>query len=281
MITVNSISGGKTSSYMYLHYPVDVNVFALVCIEDSNSRPKDKTIIQYINDKFEKSSTIHFGEFIATAEHEKTILLMRELEQLGGREITWVRGKSFDKIIQENSFLPSWNRRYCTVEMKIYPIANYTYWRYGKVNMNIGYRADERERAERIINTIKLPISQSIESKRKKWQDIEYRDVLFPLLSTFENDIVYYMRKFTKLKFPQDSNCMGCFHKSIINLNHNFKENKNVMEWFSSKENLGKGRFKDEKKLTYDKISKMNFTESIFNDTNYYATMCNSGGCTD
>jgi hypothetical protein len=30
MITVNSLSGGKTSSYLAKHYPADYNLFALV-----------------------------------------------------------------------------------------------------------------------------------------------------------------------------------------------------------------------------------------------------------
>ena len=34
MKTVNSLSGGKTSSYMAVHYPADYNVFALVTTLD-------------------------------------------------------------------------------------------------------------------------------------------------------------------------------------------------------------------------------------------------------
>lgn len=33
MITVNSLSGGKTSSYLAIHYPADINIFSLVTIE--------------------------------------------------------------------------------------------------------------------------------------------------------------------------------------------------------------------------------------------------------
>lgn len=93
MTTVNSISGGKTSAFMAVNYPADYNVFSLVCLDDTNCAPKDKSIIQYVNAKIEKYIP-EYGEFIATAEDPKTLYVMRDLEQLMGREIIWVRGKA-------------------------------------------------------------------------------------------------------------------------------------------------------------------------------------------
>ena len=37
MITVNSISGGKTSAYLMKHYPANINIFSLVRVEDKDS----------------------------------------------------------------------------------------------------------------------------------------------------------------------------------------------------------------------------------------------------
>jgi hypothetical protein len=51
MKTVNSISGGKTSSYLAKHYPADYNLFALVRIEDVKCSPKDKKLVQLVSDK--------------------------------------------------------------------------------------------------------------------------------------------------------------------------------------------------------------------------------------
>ena len=48
MIKVNSLSGGKTSSFMAEKYPADFNVFALVTIEAEYCKPKDKSLINYI-----------------------------------------------------------------------------------------------------------------------------------------------------------------------------------------------------------------------------------------
>jgi len=98
MKTVNSLSGGETSSFMAIHYPADYNIFSLVCINDPECAPDDKKLIQYVNDKLEKQIPT-YGEFIATAEDDKTIIAMRDLEQLLGSEIIWTRGKSFDDVL--------------------------------------------------------------------------------------------------------------------------------------------------------------------------------------
>ena len=116
MIKVHSLSGGKTSSFMAVHYPAEYNVFALVTIEDYDSRPIDKHLIKKVSDKIGK-------EFIATAEDDTTLYAMFDLEQLIGKEITWLTGLSFDKVVDtKGGWLPSKLRRFCTTEMKIRPI---------------------------------------------------------------------------------------------------------------------------------------------------------------
>lgn len=139
MKIVNSISGGKTSCFMAVNYPADINIFACVCINHSPAAPKDKAVLSYCLEKLN-------GNFIASAEHEKTLRVMMQLEQLLGKEIIWVRGKSFDQIIDEAGCLPTWARRFCTTDMKILPIFEYTYFRFGKVYMQIGFRGDEPNR---------------------------------------------------------------------------------------------------------------------------------------
>ena len=123
MKTVNSISGGKTSAYIAVHYPADYEVFSVVCIDDKECTPKDKAIVDYANRKLEKLIP-KYGEFIATAEDDATLKAMMDLEQYLGREIIWVRGKSFDDVIDTGTQtrLPSWARRYCTEQMKLQPI---------------------------------------------------------------------------------------------------------------------------------------------------------------
>jgi diphthamide synthase (EF-2-diphthine--ammonia ligase) len=69
MKTVNSISGGKTSSYLAKHYPADINIFSLVRIEDTNNlwmKGKDEKTRQLVSDKLGK-------EFVGTAEMDEII----------------------------------------------------------------------------------------------------------------------------------------------------------------------------------------------------------------
>lgn len=153
MITVNSISGGKTSSYIAVRYPADYEIFSLVCINEPKARPKDRAVIDYVNGKIGRFDD-EFGEFIATAEDDKTLKVMMDLEQMIGREIIWVRGKSFDNVIDNTgrTLLPNKHYRYCTEEMKLLPI--FLWWWHNiheKVNMRIGFRFCEVDRMERFF----------------------------------------------------------------------------------------------------------------------------------
>lgn len=127
---------------MAVHYPADYNIFALVTIEDKNCTPKDESIIKYVSDKIGK-------DFIATAESDTTLFAMRDLEQLLGKEIIWVSGLPFEKMMKKKGgALPNQQWRFCTTELKMRPIWDWWYANIGeKVKMGIGFRYDEMERA--------------------------------------------------------------------------------------------------------------------------------------
>ena len=149
MKTINSVSGGKTSSYLAKHYPADYNIFALVKIDDIKSKPKDEKLIQLISDKIGE-------DFIASAESDLTLKAVLDLEQLIGNNIIWVSGLSFDKLIKKQTILPNSLRRFCTQEMKMRPIWDWWYKNINeKVKMGIGFRYDEMERAERFTTSFK------------------------------------------------------------------------------------------------------------------------------
>jgi hypothetical protein len=263
MTTVNSLSGGKTSSYMAIHFPCDVEIFACVCIDDPKCAPKDQSVKNYCLDKLQ-------GNFIASAEHGKTL---------------WVRGKSFDEIIDNNSSLPSWNRRFCTIELKIIPIFEYCYFKYGKVKMNIGFRADEPDRIlSGEVNTfIEYPLScKNFGERRFNWSSVDWRETDFPLRKTFHFEIIkWWKNNLTHFDFPKDSNCRGCHHKPEQLIKKNWEETPEILEWFARQEEKETGRkihtWKDSM-IPYREIFKLNFTEEI-NFENH--TMCNSGGCLD
>ena len=138
--TVNSLSGGKTSSYIAANYPADYNVFSLVRTDDKNCIFPDKKIRQEVSDRLGT-------EFIGTLEEDMIIYTMLDLEQFIGSKIDWVTGKTFDEITVRNGkrYLPNVTQRFCTTEMKLQPI--FDWWRKEinqVVEMRIGFRANEQ-----------------------------------------------------------------------------------------------------------------------------------------
>ena len=144
MITVNTISGGKTSAYIAAKYPADYNVFALVRTSDKNCMFQDAIIRQEVSDRLGT-------EFIGTLEDDTIIYTILDLEQYIGKKIEWVTGKTFDEVIDKGGgTLPDPMRRYCTTEMKMKPM--FEWW---KKNINVpcefrlGFRANETRRAKK------------------------------------------------------------------------------------------------------------------------------------
>lgn len=270
MISVNSLSGGKTSSYMAVHYPADYNIFSIVRIEDVKCSPKDSSIVKYVSDKINK-------DFIATAENDLTLYLMRDLEQKIGSEIVWVTGETFEQIIKrKGKYLPNQLRRYCTTEMKLRPIFDWWMQNIGeKINMSIGYRYDEMERADRFTESFKGITGKR--GTRNKWETIQWRKGNFPLI---ENKIIHptiiKWANESGLMFPGDSNCVGCFHKPLQQLRKNFDDQSLKMNWFSEIEKTSKSTWKQDG--TYYEFSKL----PLQMDFNFgVGSGCNGGFCTD
>ena len=109
MKTVNSLSGGKTSSYIAANYPADYNVFSLVRTDDKKCMFPDAKIRQQVSDRLGT-------EFIGTLEDDTIIYTMLDLEQFIGSKIDWVTGKTFDAVLKTAGTLPDPLRRYCTTQ---------------------------------------------------------------------------------------------------------------------------------------------------------------------
>ena len=75
MKTVNSLSGGKTSSYIAVNYPADYNVFSLVRTHDKSCLFPDEKVRQMVSDRLGV-------EFIGTLEMDTIIYTMLDLEQM-------------------------------------------------------------------------------------------------------------------------------------------------------------------------------------------------------
>lgn len=311
-LSINSLSGGKTSSYVAMNYPADYNVFSLVCIDDIVCQPKDRSIIQYVNAKLEKFIP-EYGEFIATAEDDKTLYVMRDLEQMLGKEIIWVRGDSFDDVISKGTQtrLPSWARRYCTDKMKLLPIFMWWFHNIGEtVNMRIGFRQDEFDRMIRFFNNsdptnYSIPTSCSLRGERRqKHETFKWRFCEMPLIKDGidKADVDNYWRRKKipanlfeperSLPFPDISNCIHCFHKheDILTLQAVINENK--MAWAAAKEFFPKGQKHMgtwlDNQHTYGQIieNAQNLSEEdvkflIRRLTKVDGTTCDTGACHD
>lgn len=265
MKTVNSLSGGKTSSYIAVNYPADYNIFALVRTNDKSCLYPDKKLRQIVSDKIQK-------DFIGTLEDDKIIKIMINLEQFIGREISWLSGRTFDEIINGKGnvgkngshYLPNIMTRYCTTQLKINPI--FEWWQKEineVVEMRIGFRANETKRASGMISKLNergIDEMKAIIGKRKtqnKWGMVEWRVPKFPLIKDgiYKDKIEIFWDKNKQVNFGKGyyNNCIGCFHRNPVFLNKMANEHPNKMEWFSEKEKQNKpNQFK--KEVSYKEI---------------------------
>jgi len=281
MKTINSLSGGQTSSYIAKHYPADYNVFALVRTSDKNCMFPDAKIRQIVSDRIGT-------EFIGTLEDDIIIYTMLDLEQYIGSKIDWVTGKTFDELILRNNgktFLPSYMRRFCTTDMKIEPIKQFWFNNINElVEMRIGFRANEHNRAKSMINRLSkngLETSKFVIGKSKngnnKWLEIEWRKPAFPLIddNIFKDTIINYWKD-KDVRFAWMNNCVGCFHKQPILLNKMSKLHPNKLEWFASKERESINDVTWRENITYDKIIAHTMQRELFEDD---FDECDSGFC--
>lgn len=280
MKTVNSLSGGKTSSYIAANYPADYNVFALVRIEHEASKFPDKKIRQEVEDRIQ-------APFIATAEDDTIIYTMLDLEQYIGKEITWVTGKTFDEIIQRKGkkYLPNVTQRFCTTEMKLEPIFNWWYNNIKEpIETRIGYRANEQRRAKKMyerLNQDGLLTHKVIVGKRgtrNKWEEIGWQKPAFPLIDdNIYKDKVEVFWKDKPVRFAYMNNCIGCFHKNEVLLKLMSDKHPSKFDWFIEAENNTGYNVRTFKNgVTYKQIKNSLKQTELFDDD---FNECDSGYC--
>ena len=287
MITVNSISGGKTSAYIAANYKADYNVFSLVRTDDKNCMYPDAKVRQLVSDKLGT-------EFIGTLEDDIIINTILDLEQFIGQKIHWVTGKTFDEVIDRNgkTRVPQVTGRFCTNQMKIRPIQEWWYKTINEtIDMRIGFRANE---INRVLNTkskldkdgfetdkIRIEINQN---KNDKWKKIKWRKISFPLVNNniYKDQIEEYWKD-KPVRFASQNNCIGCFHANPLNLNHKSKKFPNKFNWFINAEKKCMKDYNNRKwlmgqynNLTYEQIKNWKTQIELFdNDFNE----CDSGYC--
>jgi hypothetical protein len=280
MKTVNSLSGGKTSSYIAANYPADYNVFSLVRTDDKNCMFPDKKIRQEVSDRIGK-------EFIGTLEEDMIIYTMLDLEQFIGSKIDWVTGKAFDDVILRNGkkYLPNVTQRFCTTEMKLQPL--FDWWRSSineVVEMRIGFRANEQNRAKTMLsktNENGNSTFKAIVGKRKtqnKWADIEWQKPKFPLIedSIFKDKVEKYWQD-KNVRFAYMNNCVGCFHRNEVLLKLMSDKHPNKFQWFiNAEQETGYNIRTFKNGVSYEKIKDSLKQTELFDDD---FNECDSGYC--
>ena len=283
MKKVNSLSGGKTSSYIAANYPADYNVFSLVRTDDKNCLFPDAKIRQKVSDRLGT-------EFIGTLEDDTIIYTMLDLEQYIGSKIDWVTGKTFDEVILKKDgkiYLPNATQRFCTTEMKLKPI--FDWWRKEineVVNMRIGFRANEQRRAKTMLEKTNkngnlefktIVGKRGGKTKQNKWANIEWQKPKFPLIDnpTFKDSIENYWQD-KNVRFAYLNNCVGCFHRSPILLKHMSDKHPNKFQWFINSDENSYGRRTFKNGMKYKEIKKSLKQIELFDDD---FNECDSGYC--
>lgn len=277
--TVNSLSGGKTSSYIAANYPADYNVFSLVRTDDKNCMFPDAKIRQEVSDRLGT-------EFIGTLEEDMIIYTMLDLEQFIGSKIDWVTGKTFDDAIittkKGAKYLPNKVARYCTTELKTMPILH---WMYDVIKepvvMRFGYRANETRRAVKMMEKtddegftkVKATFTK-LKDGRNSWGFYKYCKPEFPLITdNIYKDTIEQFWKDKDVRFAYMNNCVGCWWRSPLLLKKMHNKHPEKMQWFADQE-TSKSKWRSD--IMYKDIIKWKSQTELFDDD---FNECDSGYC--
>ena len=275
MKTINSLSGGKTSSYIAINYPADIDIFSLVRTNDQRVLFPDAKVRQIVSDKIGR-------EFIGTLEEDAIIYTILDLEQYTGREIIWLSPTTFEDVIKKaGGYLPNIMTRFCTSKMKVEPIAQWCYDNLElPVEMRIGFRANEMSRAktmmERAVDSIEnFKFKVGEKNGRNQWKELPYRFARFPLIEDgiFKDTIEEFWRG-KPVRFAYQNNCVGCFHRNELMLRHMSAKAEKQFDWFVRQEQENGCTFKNG--VTYEKIKKHKLQLDLFDED---FQDCDSGYC--
>lgn len=281
MVKICSISGGKTSAYIAANYEHDDHVFALVRVDDEDCRFPDEKIRRQVEDRIQ-------DDFIGTVEDDMIIYTLLDLEQYIGKEINWVTGPTFDYVVKyEGGWLPNKLHRYCTSLMKVTPIFQYCWNKYNEpVEMNIGFRANEVNRANRMMKKTNkeglLEIKHTFEKHKdgrfkgkNKWEYFAWQKPNFPLIKDgiFKDNVESYWKD-KPVRFAELNNCVGCFHRNPMLLKLMEQKHPNKFSWFEKQEGGDNGYWRSD--ISYSEIKKHKLVQGLgFDDF----TGCDSGFC--
>lgn len=285
MITATSVSGGMTSAYLAANYPTDYYIFSLVRSSNPKSMFNDLVLKRIVEDRIGM-------EFIGTLEDDAIIRTMLDLEQFIGKPIQWVTSKfTYEEMVKDRGHLPNLDTRFCTTILKLIPIFEWFYYNAQiPVQMNIGFRANETDRAKRALEktnqdgfsvlkhtTRKHTEGWRAEKGQNKWEEFAWQKPNFPLIEDgiYKNDILEYWKD-KPVTFAPVNNCRGCYWADPLftNWEYNFTNNKNKIECFNDMEKEMGATFR--KEHSFEQI--INWKPQLklqFDDF----SGCDTGGC--
>lgn len=296
--TIASLSGGKSSSYMALHFPADVRIFAVVLTDQPEAAPSDSGLLRECRKRI--------PGFVASREADSTLRNMLWLEQELGMEVEWVcayesQGKAslssepgwlpkpltFDRLVEAKKSLPNRMQRWCTEELKYTAIYWHTFLNHLEnpediVFMDIGIRADESHRVERILdcksNRIKRASQASVSNNgRNSLVRHEWRVPFFPMVDAgiTQQDVLTFWKEKPGVLWPGESNCDMCFFKSKQTLKRLSEQMPDRFAWWEEQEKKVGATFGNGFSL---KSIRQGIPESLFDVDEFSGFPC---ACTD
>lgn len=258
MQSIVSVSGGQSSLYVAANYPADHLLFALVTTQDKLCLYPDKKVRQIVSDRIGR-------EFVGTLEDDVIINTMLDLEQMLGQKVNWVAGRPFEDL--RKTSLPNIMWRFCTEGMKIRPMFKWWKEHIGEpVEMKIGFRLGEEKRAKGMLD-------KTVDGLRK-YKDVGWQKPVFPLIEDgIKRDHIVKYWKDKPVRFAEQNNCVGCFHRNPLVLRKQFDLHPNKMQWFLEQESKKGAQWKAE--VSYSDIKKHKPQFEI----NFEEWGCDSGYC--
>lgn len=155
--TCISFSGGRTSAYMLWRV-----------LQANGGLPSD-AVVCFANTGKEEEQTLEFVRECETRWQVPIVWVEYRAEAPGYAIVNFDtasrNGEPFEAIIRKRNYLPNPVTRFCTIELKISPMARYLRWLDMGDTINeceniswIGIRADEPRRAAKIADKSRIPL---------------------------------------------------------------------------------------------------------------------------
>lgn len=222
--TCISFSGGRTSAYMLWRV-----------LEANNGKLPEEAVVCFANTGKEEEETLNFVRDCQTNWNVPIVWIEYDSESERNYKIVDFdtasrNGEPFEAVIKKKNYLPNPVTRFCTVEMKIRPIARYLVdigfaeKTSHAENMSwVGIRADEQRRAAKISEKDRIPLAMA--GVTKETVGDFWKNQTFDLKLPNINGVTYH------------GNCDLCFLKGANQTFRLIKEKPDRALWWIKMEN--------------------------------------------